>query len=564
MDNFADLIERLADPDAVTALTKPELEEAASTLTDGLRALADSVDTADNPDEVVEAMEQARALLDSVTNRGAELVAAEEARQRRVAELLTDLETPPETPEDDDDEEDTPEASTNAVEVPDEVTQPVTASATLQKVVSRIPTRFRPDPEPVEVVAHPGVSLVASASGEDFDSDALAQALFDRHRAFSQKGGGTGEERFTVARLNVDHDRMAGTDPFANYQIMLDAGHDAQIEATAQVNAVAGTGQLPLVADGGYCAPGQPIYDFFDIGDDAGLLTLPSIGAPRGSVISPISPSIQDVFANAGWDAALAEQYTEANSIAGVDKACFFVPCPTEDTWTLIAYPICLTFGNFVARAWPEFVRHAQTISMRAARHKVNAALIAEAIALATSTGPYPGAVTGSAISGFLAVIGFYAALYRDRYRMSSTAALDVVIPQWVPAVYAADKVRRDSTTDFGASEAEFTAALTSRGLRPQYVHDWQTLSAGPTVDWPSFADVLLFAPGTLVRLDGGTLDIGMVRDSTLNVNNNFQIFTESFDAIAKIGHEVMLVQNVPTCPTGETGDRVAFDCSGS
>ena len=33
--------------------------------------------------------------------------------------------------------------------------------------------------------------------------------------------------------------------------------------------------------------------------------------------------------------------------------------------------------------------------------------------------------------------------------------------------------------------------------------------------------------------LDGGTLDVGIVRDSTLNATNEAQIFVEPFEAVA-------------------------------
>jgi hypothetical protein len=40
------------------------------------------------------------------------------------------------------------------------------------------------------------------------------------------------------------------------------------------------------------------------------------------------------------------------------------------------------------------------------------------------------------------------------------------------------------------------------------------------------------------VILDGGTLDIGIIRDSTLVGTNDYKMFLETFEAIAKVGIE--------------------------
>ncbi len=38
---------------------------------------------------------------------------------------------------------------------------------------------------------------------------------------------------------------------------------------------------------------------------------------------------------------------------------------------------------------------------------------------------------------------------------------------------------------------------------------------------------------GRMVFIDGGTLDFGIIRDSTLNARNDFQIFGETFKNVA-------------------------------
>ena len=47
-----------------------------------------------------------------------------------------------------------------------------------------------------------------------------------------------------------------------------------------------------------------------------------------------------------------------------------------------------------------------------------------------------------------------------------------------------------------------------------------------------------MFAEGTWLVLDGGTLDLGVIRDSTHVANNTYCEFTESFYNVAHVGGE--------------------------
>jgi hypothetical protein len=51
-----------------------------------------------------------------------------------------------------------------------------------------------------------------------------------------------------------------------------------------------------------------------------------------------------------------------------------------------------------------------------------------------------------------------------------------------------------------------------------------------------------LFSEGTFLFLDGGTLDLGIVRDSTLNGTNDYKLFIETFEGVAKVGVESLRV----------------------
>jgi hypothetical protein len=67
---------------------------------------------------------------------------------------------------------------------------------------------------------------------------------------------------------------------------------------------------------------------------------------------------------------------------------------------------------------------------------------------------------------------------------------------------------------------------------------------------YPAQIDSLLFVTGTKLFLDGGNLDLGLVRDSTLNARNRYRQFSETFEGVADRGIEnLRLVLSV--LPTG-------------
>ena len=63
-----------------------------------------------------------------------------------------------------------------------------------------------------------------------------------------------------------------------------------------------------------------------------------------------------------------------------------------------------------------------------------------------------------------------------------------------------------------------------------------------------------LYAAGTVARGNGMTLDLGVVRDSTLNARNDFTAaWMEECHLIARFGHEVR-EYTTNACPDGTTG----------
>ena len=55
--------------------------------------------------------------------------------------------------------------------------------------------------------------------------------------------------------------------------------------------------QQALVAGGGWCAPSEIRYDFFNIACADGMIDLPTFGVTRGGIQFPVSPSLADALA---------------------------------------------------------------------------------------------------------------------------------------------------------------------------------------------------------------------------------------------------------------------------
>jgi hypothetical protein len=93
-----------------------------------------------------------------------------------------------------------------------------------------------------------------------------------------------------------------------------------------------------------------------------------------------------------------------------------------------------------------------------------------------------------------------------------------------------------------------------------QFVTDWQVGSGdfpgqvSARTAWPENVSFLIYAAGTFVVGTGLDLDLGVVRDSTLNAKNDHTAaWTEECKLVAKIGHDSRVV-TVNFCVDGRTG----------
>lgn len=323
-----------------------------------------------------------------------------------------------------------------------------------------------------------------------------------------------------------------------------------------------------MVAAGGWCAPSLPLYDLFNIAAADGMIDLPTVGVTRGGIRFPVSPMLSDVLGNV-W------LWTETNDIAAATgsptKACYRVACPTFTEVRLDAHGICVTAGNLTERAYPETVRNYIKLVMDAHYHVMNQRKIAAVVA--NSTALTMASQSDGVAAPLLNAIELQAVDYREKFGMADDSVLEVVLPRWADALIRADVARRGGSpadANLNITDAQIMSWFDTRDVRVQWVADWQTRGAGAAgtatpgataglTAWPSTLQFMLYAAGTHVIGDGGSIDLGVIRDSVLNATNDHTAaWTEEFFLTAKFGHESR-VCTLPVTPDGAVGIGTAY-----
>jgi len=144
---------------------------------------------------------------------------------------------------------------------------------------------------------------------------------------------------------------------------------------------------------------------------------------------------------------------------------------------------------------------------------------------------------------------------------MTGAQPLRAIFPTWVLDMLRADIIMQhpgDGLEIFEIADARINRWFSSRNVNVTWAldgeagQDYPALTDGAVIqDYPASIVWYLFAEGTFAFMDGGTLDLGLVRDSTLNAANDYQTFVETFENIVKFGHESLRVVSALR-PTGQ------------
>lgn len=424
---------------------------------------------------------------------------------------------PAATTDPEDDGEDESVAPVEAAAEPELVTASATAPRPARAPSTRAIRRHAPAQAPAPA-ADPGVVITAAAdipgvsTGSSLDLLGVARAMHDKARALSD-----GSPRVPIARFNISYptELRMGSDLSTNLEI-LDRVRRPQALTAA-----------------GWCAPSQNLYTLFGIDGGDGLLDLPSVQITRGGINVP---DFLDISAAAEglWT------WTEADQDdAEATKPCLYIPCPGFTDYRLVAEGLCLTNGNLTDRAFPELTTRFIELTINAHLHRMSGAMI-NAIS-GTATGVTMTGVTAGFSGTLLNAIDLAVADYRSNYRMPVNSVLEILLPLWTREALRADFAFRDAAGYSNVTDAMIDEHFAARHVRPQFLHDFQptdpTSPYTPLTAWPSTAEFIIYPAGGYVRGDGGTIDLGVVRDSVLNATNDYTAaWTEQMYLVAQLG----------------------------
>ena len=417
------------------------------------------------------------------------------------------------------------------VEVQEDVEATVTAAAfDAQDVTPEVPAdrRLTSDATAIPVAITAGADIPGLTAGSNLENMAdVADAFAKRLHGLRRVNGGDGEQHI-VASFSTAYPEafQLGTDAEANMSKINEA-----------VSPVA------IIASGGYQAPFSTKYDVFGLGSNVRPIrdALPSFQADRGGIRYIQPPVLSSYGAAVGvWTTALDTAYVTSSATSSATKDNLVVTAATETTAAADAVTLQMQFGNLATRAYPELIARHNELGLIQHAREAEQNIISKIVAGST-------AITSTSVLGlaadFLLQVGRAGVQYRARHRMDENAVLRLIAPFWVKAAIRADfALQMPGDLRTAVSDAEIDGFLRARGVNVTwYLDDANMTGAQTTGAMNEFYDTFvwqLFAEGTFLFLDGGTLDVGIIRDSTLVGTNDYKMFVETFEGVAKVGVE--------------------------
>jgi hypothetical protein len=456
--------------------------------------------------------------------------------------------------------EETPIIETPTVEeVPQEEQVTVTASAEegFSAPADRQPVIQVNETAQVAITA--GADIPGYTAGSTIDSiSEVAVAMEKRIHSLRRVNGGDGEQHIVASFSTIyPEERTLSTDPESN---------------KAKIDAV--VGQQALVASGGHAAPFEVKYDIFGLGSTTDRPVrdlLPKFQADRGGVrfvTPPTLISLTNANANAAsvYDYANAvglwNETTASPSVASFTnnigdstttvKGSLTVAAAAEQTAQTDAVTLQLQFGNLMTRAYPELIsRHNELALVQHAR-EAELNLINKISGFSKAVNAHVATTEAANLIGvardFLIQVRKAAVAYRSRHRLSPETRLKAIIPAWIYDAMAADlALNMPGDGNLGVGAAEIKGYLSGSNVDLVASLDMNSFGAQPgdsakLLEFPDSFSWYLFAEGSFLFLDGGTLDLGIIRDSSLVNTNDYKMFIETFEGVAFVGVESLKI----------------------
>lgn len=563
-------------PADLSGLSDEELDALAAQIRE---AAQDIGDTATNSDESLAALEALASDHQRITEEQASRVEQSAARQQRVAAALEAM-GGPEDPDGDENGEDDP-----IDPAADTERQPVAAATTEPTTTAIEETPVPQTPAPAAVVAalnatrpatpvptaprREAAALVNTGAvrgnekGQRLDTRALARLVQDQVHRYSRTSGTSGPIVLAHSHVDWEPDETVTRDSFEkNFQVM---------------DAAAKRGEA-LVASGANCALLAPNYDVPSWAEAMSPVesALPTVGAPRGGIRFVTPPSWEQAndgvrFTTAAQDAAGYTTSSDPGPTAV--KPCVRLECPAPLECVVDAVSACVELGNLQTNTFPELIEvFLDHLGVR--QQQIKEIYLLDGIDAGSTEVNFAG--TYGATRSFVHAFALAAHAMRKRLHMSLDAPIDVFISDGIIPLIRTDMVN-DLHMGLGFLGADpqtvarelFTALKLNVTWYYDYSADVGTegsmqiaQTAGTLNPFPYTFRSWMFPPGTWVKLDGGTLDVGMIRDSALVETNDYRIFAEEWLQVCKRGVESIAL-DITACPSGTGPSTVsALSCS--
>jgi hypothetical protein len=418
----------------------------------------------------------------------------------------------------------------------------VTASATRRKTAAAAASKA---PKPNEIIP-PAPSVVLAAAGpmaggivanHEFGTLTDVAKTWSEQVSKSPAAGAFFEDLRDlrpVMELSKAHSR-AGFLKIKKNAGEFTTGLDDSVEAQlAVIDAAAderkrfgseGLARRAVAAAGGWCAPSETLYDFCSYETVSGILDIPTVTIRRGGINFTKGPDYASIAPTWGF------LQTEAQAEAGTAKVCYEVECPPFAETRLDAVGFCVTAGVLTASpgGYPELVRRVLEIGLTAHAHKINREVITRIQTLIGAATNY--VEIGAATSDLLQALEIAALRLRYSLAMAENATVEVVLPLWVKAAIRADLSRRTGVDMLAIGDAEITRWLSARGIRAQFVYDYQDLATGNTGAWtalPTTLEFMMYPAGAFIKGTSPVIDLDTIYDSVgLSTNTYTAAFFE-------------------------------------
>lgn len=450
--------------------------------------------------------------------------------------------------------------------------EPVTAGATppgagarrvpLSQLARRVPRRAQaPEDmnhdEPAAAVLRFGADVPDIQGGSERRPDRegldmVSRAMERRYESYARGGtrGGV-EEYLPIARIIAQYPeerRLVDSNGLllGEAQLQRIVGQVIEREIRPEV----------IAAAGGLCAPLQPYYGVEVIGQRGRPVrdeAMVSFQASRGGVISMIPPVLTQLAGSIGiWT---LDDDVQATNDPNHVKAIIDVVCGDTRTSRIRAITARLRYGNIIARTFGEWTSSWADLQMVAQDRLAEQTLLADIKAGSKQIDLVTTEV--EAIRDTVNTLNRAAEGVRSRHR-AYDITFRAILPQVWLAVAAESMVK--SMPGGNGYEENFILAIarirtwfTSRGINITFSPDMSIIGEqfdGELANLPPVVDWALYPEGTWLHLDNGEIDLGTVRDTRTNEQNNFETFSESFEAGHMLGIESYW-GSLNVCPSG-------------